>query len=200
MKLRAWFDGLDGRERKLLVVFLSTLGALVLVGGPLGAASLAAAQRDDNAGLSEVIAEIGASESSLTRLDQARASLQQRYAQPAPPLAAFLAQHAKSVGLEVPESQDRPPVPVGSSKRYEERSTRLQLHKVGMLALASFLEKVEQSHLPVVVSRLNIRKRMSEPDSYDAEVVVSAYDRKELPKPSTDKPAAGTDAPTGVTP
>ena len=48
-----------------------------------------------------------------------------------------------------------------------------------MFAIAKFLEKIEQSKLPVAISRLNVRKRSGEPDSYDCEVGISAYDRTE---------------------
>ncbi len=47
-----------------------------------------------------------------------------------------------------------------------------------MLNLVKFMEKIEQSPHPVLISRLNIRKRGTEVDSYDVEMIVSAYDRK----------------------
>jgi general secretion pathway protein M len=54
-----------------------------------------------------------------------------------------------------------------------------------MYAIAKFLESLEKSGYPIDVSRLNIRKRTGEPDSYDVEVGVSAYDRSEAPAPSS---------------
>jgi len=48
-----------------------------------------------------------------------------------------------------------------------------------MLSIAKFMESVEKSNYPVALSRLNVRKRSGEPDSYDVEVGVSAYDRNE---------------------
>jgi general secretion pathway protein M len=55
-----------------------------------------------------------------------------------------------------------------------------------MLSLSRFLESIEKSGFPVVVSRLNIRKRNGEADSYDVEVGVSSYDRSEpAPAPAS---------------
>ena len=79
---------------------------------------------------------------------------------------------------------------VPDGKRYEERSTKIVLRKVGMLSLVTFMEKLETSGHPVTISRLNIRKRGTEPDSYDVEMIVSAFDRKPDTKKEKSKEAA----------
>ena len=74
-----------------------------------------------------------------------------------------------------------------------ERSTKIALHKVGMLKLAKFMERIEQAGNPITISSLDIRKRGMEPDNYDVEMVVSAFDRSnavDAPK----KPAAAASA------
>jgi len=53
---------------------------------------------------------------------------------------------------------------------------------VGLASLAGFMESVERAQYPIVFSRLDIRKRLSESDSYDVELIASAYDRKEAAK------------------
>jgi general secretion pathway protein M len=66
-----------------------------------------------------------------------------------------------------------------------------------MLKLSRFMEKIAQSGYPLAITQLAIRKRSVEPDSYDADLVVSAFDRKAekaVTKPataSTTKPKAG---------
>jgi general secretion pathway protein M len=103
-------------------------------------------------------------------------ALLSRYAKPAPQLAGFIDEAAKANGISAAESQDRPEVPHG--KRYSERVAVVKMHKVGMLALAKTLERIEQSGHPVAITRLNIKPRSGEPDSYEVELGVSAYDRK----------------------
>jgi hypothetical protein len=71
---------------------------------------------------------------------------------------------------------------VPHGKRFEERSTKITLRKVGLLKLVKFLEKIEHSGHPVRISQFDMRKRGSEPDSYDVDIVVSAFDRKAEPK------------------
>jgi hypothetical protein len=112
-----------------------------------------------------------------------------RYAHAAPPLAGFLEQAAAANKIEIPESQDRPVVP-HSSKRYEERSTKIELQKVGMKNLSLFLEMVENAGFPLRISALSIRKRAAENDSWDVSVQISAFDRKAPEKP---KPAASAE-------
>ena len=79
------------------------------------------------------------------------------------------------------DSTPLPDVPHG--KRYVEHGTDIHLRRTGMLPLARFLESIEKSGNPVAVTRLNIRKRSGENDSYDVEIGVSSYDRSELPAP-----------------
>ena len=75
-------------------------------------------------------------------------------------------------------------------KKFEERSTKIVLQKVGMKNFSMFLEGVENAGYPVRVSSLDLRKRATEPDSYDISLTVSAYDRKEPEK----KPAEAASA------
>jgi general secretion pathway protein M len=183
VKLRDRLETLDERERRLLgilvVVFAGLVVALVFLGTP----ALLASQRSDNQALREAIEAIQQDRAAVQKADAERRAVLERYASPAPPLAGFLASLAQQSAVEIPESQDLDTVPHGT--RYEERSTKIALRRVGMLALVKFMERIEQAAHPVRISRLNIRKRGSELDSYDVEMIVSAYDRK-APEP---KPA-----------
>jgi general secretion pathway protein M len=77
---------------------------------------------------------------------------------------------------------------VPHGKRYSERMTVVRMHKIGMKALAQTLEKVESSGYPVAITRLDIKPRAGEPDMYEVELGVSAFDRK------PDAPAASAAA------
>ena len=59
------------------------------------------------------------------------------------------------------------------------------------------MERIEQSGHPVSISRLNIRKRGTEQDSYDVELIISAYDRKSEPK-ETKPSAAAQEEPSSL--
>ncbi|MGC4063550.1 MAG: hypothetical protein QM784_02655 [Polyangiaceae bacterium] len=185
MSLAKTFERLDTREQRLLRVFSICIGVGVFSFVLFGRELLLGSSRDQDEAFRNAIAEITSSQSALAKAEQRRQTVAQRYARPAPPLAAFVDGLAKESGIEIPETQDRPVVPHG--KRYEERSLRLQLRKASLGNLARFLEKIEQAGHPVVLSKLNIRKRISEPDSYDVELIVSAYDRKEPAKSDSEK-------------
>lgn len=184
MSLRERIERLEPRERQLLTVLggIATVFVLLLV--PIGVAALIGSKRSDVEALRDAINQIQESRDELKKRERERGAVLERYAQPAPPLAGLLEKFASQSQIEIPESQDRAPVPHG--KRYEERSTKIVLRKVGMLNLVNFMEKIEQSGHPVTISRINIRKRGTEPDSFDVEMIVSAYDRKA----DTTKPAS----------
>ena len=100
------------------------------------------------------------------------------YAKKAPKLAGFLEQIAKEQKIEIPEAQDKPELPIG--KRYVERGTVVRLRRVPGLPLLKLLEKIEQSGYPIAISRLGLRKRTGDKDSYDVELGVTAYDRNDV--------------------
>ena len=56
------------------------------------------------------------------------------------------------------------------------------------------MERIEQSGHPVSISQLNIRKRGMEPDAFDVDMVVSAFERKPDKPAAKAKPAASADS------
>ena len=189
MNIADRFARLDAREQRLLNAGLVVLGVVFVVLLPLGLTALVHTKRSDNQSLRAAADSITDSRDQIEKAKLEKAATLERYAKPAPPLAAFLAGLASESTIEIPESQDRQAVPHG--KKYTERSTKIALHKVGMLKLSKFMERIEQAGNPLTISGLNIRKRGPEPDSYDVEMVVTAFDRSatvEKPKKPADAP------------
>jgi general secretion pathway protein M len=182
--MASFFDKLNvnPRERRLVSVIGVVLGLVLLVLAPIGMELLTRSRRADNEELRTALAELQDARGKLRDRQAKKDAVLARYGKRAPALAGFLEQSARAQKLEVTDSVDRPDLPLG--KRYIERSTVVHLKKAGMLAIAKFLEGLEKSGNAVAVTRLNLRKRPGEPDAYDVEVGVSAYDRVE-PKPST---------------
>jgi general secretion pathway protein M len=191
MSVRTRLDKLEARERRLLSILGAIAAGLALLAGPIGLFSVLSSKRKDNEELRALIAEIHDSRGQVSERQAKHDALLLRYAKPAPPLASFIDEAAKVNGISAAESQDRPDVPHG--KRYAERVAVVKMHKVGMLALAKTLEKIEQSGYPVSITRLNIRPRSGEPDSYEVELGVSAFDRKgEAPSSGSGSGAAAS--------
>jgi len=180
MSLSERLSRLEPRERRLLGILGGVLGAMAFLAVPIAIAASVHGQKNQNDDLRAAIANIDDAREKVAKAQAARDAVTARYAQPAPPLAAFLSKVAGEVQVEIPESQDRQAVPHG--KRYTERSTKIVLRKVGMLKLIHLMERIETSGHPVIMSSLNIRKRLVEPDSFDVDMVVSAFDRK-APEP-----------------
>ena len=193
MSLSERLSRLEPRERRLLGILGGVFGFMAFLAIPIAIAATVHGQASANDGLRDAIQSIEDAREKVEKAQAARDAVTARYAQPAPPLAAFLAKIASEAQVEIPESQDRQAVPHG--KRYSERSTKIVLRKVGMLKLIHLMEKLETSGHPVTMSSLNIRKRLSEPDSFDVDMVVSAFDRKAPePKKGNSKPDGSAEA------
>lgn len=169
-------DKLEPRERKLLGVLVGIVAALVVLAVPIYAWSAVSSSRTENDEIRALIDEVYKARLSVAERKAKQDALLARYGRPAPALAGFIEDAAKQNGITIADAQDKPEVPHG--KKYTERLTVVKMHKVGMLALVKTIEKIEQSGHAVAVTRLNIRPRAGEPDSYEVELGVSAYDRK----------------------
>lgn len=198
MSLQTAFDRLSPREQKLLGVFGAVLALIVLLGIPVYIYTSVSSARDTNDRIRDLLGKMNRSQAALAERKQVRDRLQRRYDRPAPALAAFIEKAASQNGLEVPESKDRPDIPRG--KNYTERVTEVKMRKIGLLALVKTLERIVGSGHPVAISRLTIKKRTGKPDTFDVELGVSAFDRKDTAtkekagekseKKKDDKPAA----------
>jgi general secretion pathway protein M len=187
-RLREWFDKLAPRERRMMGVLglAFTLFLLFLI--PLGVSLALGSRREANRSLREAIHSVKNAREEVQKRQAKREAIVARYANRAPALAGVMEKAARDNKLDLLETADRPEVPHG--KRYNERTTVGRLRKTTMLQLAKMLEQIELLHMPISVSRLNIRRRGGEHDSYDVELGVSAFDRSEPTKEPT--PAAAS--------
>ena len=188
-RVREWFDKLAPRERRMMGILGVVLALFMLFLIPLGVSLALGSRRDLNHSLREAIHAVKNAREDVQRRQAKRDAIVARYANRAPALAGVLEKAARDNKLDLLETADRPEVPHG--KRYNERTTVSRLRKTTMLQLAKMLEQIEQQRMPIAVSRLNIRRRGGEHDSYDVELGVSAFDRSEPAKETKDAPAPG---------
>lgn len=188
MTLRERLDKLEPRERRLLTILLGFLVVIVLLLVPIGLASVASSKRAENQEIRDLLQSIYEASGKVSERKALKDALLARYSRPAPALAGFIEDAAKQQQLTAAESQDRPDVPHG--KKYTERITVVKMHRIGMLGLAKMLEHIEGSGHPVAVTKLNLKPRAGEPDSYEVELGISAFDRKGEPPPATPAPSA----------
>ncbi len=188
-RLQEWYEGLADRERKLVLVFFVVLVAFAVLLVPYGTSAMLASRSEHNENLRKAISLVQNSRGRIKEIQQRKEAIKNRYDNPAPALAGFIENGARKSGLEIPESQDRADIPHG--KKFVERSTVVRLRKVPLLPLVNMLEGLENAGHPITISRLNIRKRGREADSYDVELGVSAFDTVgSKAKPSKSFPAA----------
>ena len=173
---------MNARERRLLAILGFVGGVVLLLAIPFGLEAWVHSAASENDDLRQALSDVQDARGRVRERQAKKDAIAARYARKAPALAGYLEQTARSQKLEVTDSTPLPDVPHG--KRYVEHGTSIHLRKAGMLAIARFLESLEKSGYPVTVSRLNIRKRNGENDSYDVEVGVASFDRSEPPSGS----------------
>jgi hypothetical protein len=175
MDLKQKFDSLRPREKRLLGILGVVAALLVGLLLPIAVSARLVEKRTLHDDLSLLATRLYSEREQILALQNKNKLVLSRYKTPAPPLAGFLDNSARSLEIEIPEFKDRSPVPIG--KAYEERATDITLKKIGMRKLVLFLEKIGQASFPVSVSKFSLRKRATEEDSWDASLTVSAYHR-----------------------
>lgn len=183
-QIRAQWDRLSLRERRLLTLLTGCLLALVVfaIGYVIsdGLQSIDERNRDMRQALKDIAGH---------RDEFIRARSESRVWETkippegtGQPLQGFLEAAAKELDISIPEMNERPAQPRG--KQFIEKSVDIKLRGVNLLQLADFMKKVETtSQHVVVVSRLFVRTRFNQHDQLDAEMTVSTFERGSLEKP-----------------
>jgi general secretion pathway protein M len=99
-------------------------------------------------------------------------------------MATYLEDAARANEVELAETTTKADIPHG--KKYIERITVTKMRRVGLRGLSKTLERVARSGYPVSVTRLSIKPRVGEPDAYDVDLSVSAFEKKKEAKKKDD--------------
>lgn len=182
MTIAARLNKLDEREQKLLMALGVVAGVLLVLVLPIALLTSLSSKKSENEDIRAAISAIDDARATFGERKAKAKAVLAKYASPAPPLAGFIEQAAKAHSLTAADTQDKPDTPHG--KLYTERFTVVKMHKIGMRAFVEMLQQIETSGHPVAVTRLNIKPRPNEPDQYEIELGISAYDRKGDPKGS----------------
>ena len=183
---------MSARERRLATILGGVVAFLLLIALPGGLEWAVYSRHGEVADLRGALDAVQSARSQVRDRQARKDAVASRYAKKAPPLAGLLADLARAQKLEITDSVDRADIPHG--KKFIERETTIHLKKSGMAPIAKFLEGVESTGYPLSISRLNVRRRMGEPDSYDVELGVSAYDKTE----SSSAPATSSSSSTST--
>jgi general secretion pathway protein M len=180
---------LNARERRLASILGGFVAFVAFLAFPGYLEARVHSQRSTLDELRAALDDVQGARAVIRDRQARKSSIALRYQKRAPALAGLIEQLASAQKLEVVDSTDRADQPHG--KRFSERQTTVHLKKSGMLAIAKFLESIEQSGYPIMVSQIDLRKRAGEPDMYDIEVTISAFDKVEAP-PAAPAASAGT--------
>lgn len=186
MTLAERYAKLEPRERTLLTGLGVALALIVFFFVPLYLHQLVSSSRDENQAIRDYLDKVSESRTKIDRQNAERNVVTARYARAMPPLASFVEDAARSANIEIEESGAKPDVPHG--KKYVEHVLLMKLRNVGLLGIVKTFEKIERSNYPVAITRLNLKPR-SDPDAYDVEAHVSAYELKDGPKKEPAKDA-----------
>lgn len=175
-------ERLNPRERLLLGLMGLVVALFLLFLVQHGVSSGLDDLQTENEDNADVLREIARNRARFRESERRRRDLDRRYATKAPALQGFLEEKATSRGVEIRDAQDRPEVAHG--KQFVERSVQIRLNKVEIRPFVQLMEDVTTSRHPMAITKLRVRRRIAEPNSFDVDMTVSAFDRIGGPSPS----------------
>jgi hypothetical protein len=173
--LRDRWERLSSRERTMVsalgitvVIMLTLIFGFIITDG-------LATLGERNADMRQALRDLETRREPYLREKAKTLELEQRIGRTPVQLQGYLEAAAKEAGVEIPESNERPPAPAG--KHYVERAVDLRLRQVKIDALVKFLRKIESGPNNVVmVTSLSIRTRDDKHEDLDVELTVSTFD------------------------
>lgn len=171
------------RERRLFVTLVMTLGLLVVVVGGYLITSDIAETNSQNEDIRAALKAIARNRIEYLEAKQKMRAMEVRLGNTTPQLATDMEAAAKEVGVQIPETNERTPAPVG--RRYLEHNVDVKLRQIDLKQLGKFIYRLETGSHLIYVTRLGVRRRFAERDKLDIELTATSIERlkKELPDP-----------------
>jgi general secretion pathway protein M len=174
---REW-NRMAPRERRLVgILGGAVLAVLVAVVGTLTAQQIGEIT-DINEASREALAEIAKHKGEFLEAKARMQAQEMRIGTEPVQLAADLEAAAHEVGIQIPETVDRPPVPAG--KRYMEHNADVTLRQVDLLSLTKFLAKLETNRRLIVITKMNIKRAFTDVEKgvkLNVTLTATAYER-----------------------
>ena len=182
------WDRMAARERQLV----AALGAAVIlmalfVSGFMFFSSLGeVAERNES--IREALKAIARNRNEYLDAKGQMRALEVRIGSLPPQLATDLEAAAREVGVQIPETNERPAT--ASGKNYLEHNVDVTLRQVDLRQLSKFLQKLETGQHLIYVTRLDVRRRFAEKEKLDVKLTATGIERVQT-QPARRKPSAG---------
>lgn len=184
------FERMSQRERMLAALLGATLvGLLLFFGGYLIHARLAELEEHNDA-MRQALRDIERKRGAYLQARARVAQLEARIGTTPLQLSGFLEQAAKETGIDIRETNPRPPEPVG--RKYLQQSMDVRLSKVKLEPLMKFLRRLELNPTNLVlVTQLLVRARDDKHEEFDVDLTVSTYEHAPGRKPGRSRGEEG---------
>jgi hypothetical protein len=186
-QMRASWDRLTLRERRMVSTLAGVFGALIVVLLGYFVWSGLGDIADHNEAARQALKDIAQHREDFREARNRMTSLEVRVSRTPVQLSSLLETAANESGVKIDESNDRTPAPRG--KKYIEKGVDVKIRHTDLQSLTKFLRKIETGPNLVVVDTLHVRTRLSaEHDQLEVELGIMTFEHApEAPK----KPAGG---------
>lgn len=171
-------ERMSERERILLLILIGTL-CLLITGLSFGLIHHKSSSMKEQIERNEqILRQIKHNETRLQQYAREKELSEKRFSNAPDSLSALLDKLAGEVELEIPELRELPDEII--RKKWIEKSVEIRLRKINLEKIVNFMVKIKNQNrkFPLAITKLNIRKRSGEGNSFDVKMKVSTYTKK----------------------
>lgn len=188
-RMRASWDNLNDRERRMLTVLGGLALALLLLLPPVLLSMGNSDLQAENDELRSVLDQLAIQRGRLMKLAEDRKQAEQRYKNKTPPLGSFMESEAKKQGLTLQEVTDQPEKTVG---KYLRRSVTVSLPQTGLTPVINLMSSIVESGHPVAIQEIQL-DHYQPGDQYSVKLGILTYDKLSETPSADAKPSGGSD-------
>jgi len=188
--LKGKWERLSVRERRLVLLCALTFVGCVLGFLGLNVTGELQALGEKNAETRSALRALAESREEILQSRGSQASITTRIGDEAPRLASYLESVANEIGIQIPETVERPTTTKG---KFQEKSVEVKLRGLTIEQLAEFLKKIETKSPIVVTQRVYVKRSSFGQDGKldSVEITVGTYERAKKEKAAAEKPDSG---------
>jgi general secretion pathway protein M len=179
--LEAWFSRLAPRERVMVSSAAAAVVAFILFLVFVKVQSNISTSEDAITRKTQVLAQVGKLAQGYRQVQAERAQLEAKLKGPPLQLMSYVSQTGQKLGIEVTDLRPSAANPVSNDKNADkvlEDTVEVNLAKLDLGKLASFMQELERGPGVVKIRRLAVRSRNDDPTAVDVTIVVATYQLK----------------------
>ncbi len=173
--VRVWYDRLSQKEKLFVIIFLSSLFALIVIFSVIIVSSNLNARYMDMSEKEKKLMEIISQKDKYREAEQAQKLFEQRLKNNNVNLFSFVEELSRKLQIDISDMNERT-TPLQKGDKIQEQTLELNIVKVSMDRLVDFMKELEKNQYLIKIKKLKINTRYEKENrTLNVNMIVATY-------------------------